>query len=91
MHPSVFAAVLLPVPAIREFQVRQTGDGADIAVVAEGDFDRGTVTAAIADGLCQAGVTSPHVSIRRVEALGRDAMTGKSRRFIPLGRDARTS
>jgi phenylacetate-coenzyme A ligase PaaK-like adenylate-forming protein len=91
VHPSVFAAVLLPVPAIREFQVRQTGDGADIAVVAEGDFDRGTVTAAIADGLCQAGVTSPHVSIRRVEALGRDAMTGKSRRFIPLGRDARTS
>jgi phenylacetate-CoA ligase len=90
VHPSVFAAVLLPVPAIREFQVRQTGRGADIAVVTDGEFDHDAVTAAIADGLRQAGVTSPHAVIRRVEALDRDAMTGKSRRFIPLGREART-
>jgi phenylacetate-CoA ligase len=90
VHPSVFAAVLLPVPAVREFQVRQTVRGADIAVVADGDFDPGAVTAAIAEGLRQAGVTSPHVSTRRVEALDRDAMTGKSRRFIPLGPEART-
>jgi hypothetical protein len=40
--------------------------------------------------LRQAGVTRPHVSARRVEALDRDALTGKSRRFIPLGPEART-
>jgi phenylacetate-CoA ligase len=90
VHPSVFAAVLLPVPAVREFQVRQTVRGADIAVVADGDFNPGAVATAIADALRQAGVTSPHVSTRRVEALDRDAMTGKSRRFIPLGPEART-
>jgi hypothetical protein len=49
------------------------------------------VTAAIEEGLRRTGVTSPHVVIRRVEALDRDAMTGKTRRFIPLGREARTS
>ena len=90
VHPSVFAAVLLPVPAVREFQVRQTVRGADIAVVADGDFNPGAVATAIADALRQAGVTSPHVSTRRVEALDRDAMTGKSRRFIPVGPEART-
>ena len=91
VHPSVFAAVLLPVPAVREFQVRQTGGGADVAVVTDGEFDCGAVTAAIEEGLRRTGVTSPHVVIRRVEALDRDAMTGKTRRFIPLGREARTS
>ena len=35
-------------------------------------------------GLRQAGLTGPAVSIRRVEALDRDPMTGKARRFIPL-------
>jgi phenylacetate-CoA ligase len=89
VHPSVFAAVLLPVPAVREFQVRQTSRGADIAVVADGTFNPGAVTAALEDGLRQASVTSPHVVLRRVEAIDRDARSGMARRFIPLGRQAR--
>jgi hypothetical protein len=32
----------------------------------------------------QAGLPGPQVSIRGVEALDRDAMTGKARRFLPL-------
>jgi hypothetical protein len=34
--------------------------------------------------LRQAGLPGPRVTIRRVGALDRDAMTGKARRFVPL-------
>jgi hypothetical protein len=42
------------------------------------------LTAALEQSLRQAGLSGPQVWIRRVEALDRDAMTGKARRFIPL-------
>jgi phenylacetate-CoA ligase len=84
VHPFVLGAVLLGAPAIREFQVRQTERGADVAAVIDGDFDHAAVTAALEQSLRQAGLPGPQVWIRRVEALDRDAMTGKARRFIPL-------
>ena len=84
VHPFVLGAVLLSTPAIREFQVRQTERGADVAAVIDGDLDQAAVTAALEQGLRQAGLPGPRVWIRRVEALDRDAMTGKARRFIPL-------
>ena len=84
VHPFVLGAVLLSAPAIREFQVRQTERGADVAAVIDGDLDQAAVTAALEQSLRQAGLPGPQVRIRRVEALDRDAMTGKARRFIPL-------
>ena len=84
VHPFVLGSVLLSAPAIREFQVRQTERGADVAAVIDGDFDHAAVTAALEQSLRQVGLSGPRVSIRRVEALDRDAMTGKARRFIPL-------
>ena len=84
VHPFVLGSVLLSAPAIREFQVRQTERGADVAAVINGDFDHAAVTAALEQSLRQAGLTGPRVVIRRVEALDRDAMTGKARRFVPL-------
>ena len=84
MHPFVLGSVLLAAPAIREFQVRQTERGADVAAVIGGDLDHAAMTASLEQGLRQAGLTRPQVSVRRVEALDRDAMTGKARRFIPL-------
>ncbi|MFI5081958.1 MAG: M24 family metallopeptidase, partial [Streptosporangiales bacterium] len=45
VHPFVIGAPLLQVPAVREFQVRQTELGADIAAVIDGDFDHAAVTA----------------------------------------------
>ena len=84
VHPFVLGSVLLSAPAIREFQVRQTERGADVAVVTDGDLDHAALTAALEQGLRRAGLTGPRVVIRRVEALDRDAMTGKARRFIPL-------
>ena len=84
VHPFVIGAALLRAPAVREFQVRQTERGADIAAVIDGDLDQAGLAAAVEQSLRQAGVTRPQVGIRRVGALDRDPMTGKARRFIPL-------
>ncbi len=84
VHPFVLGSVLLSAPAIREFQVRQTERGADVAAVTDGDLDHAALTAALEQSLRQAGLTGPRVVIRRVEALDQDAMTGKARRFVPL-------
>ena len=84
VHPFVIGAPLLHAPAVREFQVRQTEHGADIAAVIDGGFDQPAVAAAIEQSLRQAGLARPQVGFRRVGALDRDAMTSKVRRFVPL-------
>ena len=84
VHPFVLGAVLLRAPAIREFQVRQTERGADVAAVIDGDLDQAAVTAAVRDSLRRAGLANPQVFLRQVEALDRDVMTGKARRFMSL-------
>ena len=76
---------LLRAPAVREFQVRQTERGADLAVVIDGDLDVAALITDVRDSLRQAGLPGPQVTLRRVEALDRDPLTGKARRFIPLG------
>ena len=92
VHPFVLGAVLLSAPAIREFQVRQTERGADVAAVIDGDLDHAAVAAALEQSLRRAGLADPQVWIRRVRTLDRDPMTGKARRFIPLRTgQARTS
>ena len=85
VHPFVIGAVLLRAPAVREFQVRQTERGADVAAVIDGDLDVAAAAAAVRDSLRQAGLPDPQVTVRRVNALDRDPLTGKARRFIPLG------
>jgi phenylacetate-coenzyme A ligase PaaK-like adenylate-forming protein len=86
VHPFVIGTPLLRAPAVREFQVRQTERGADLAVVVDGDLYAAALAAAVRDSLRQAGLPGPLVTLRRVEALDRDPLTGKARRFIPLGR-----
>ena len=90
VHPFVIGAVLARAPAVREFQVRQTDRGADVTAVVGGapDLaapDLAALAAAVQDALCQAGLSGPQVVIHRVDALDRDPLTGKARRFIPLG------
>jgi hypothetical protein len=80
----VIGAPLLHAPAVREFQVRQTELGADIAAVIDGDFDSSALTAEVRRSLRQAGLARPQVGFRRVGALDRDQLTSKARRFIPL-------
>jgi phenylacetate-CoA ligase len=85
VHPFVIGTVLARAPAVREFQVRQTESGADIAAVIDGDLDRPALVTAVEESLRQAGLPSPEVTVRPVQALDRDPLTGKARRFIPLG------
>jgi phenylacetate-coenzyme A ligase PaaK-like adenylate-forming protein len=84
VHPFVLGAPLLHDGAVREYQIRQTERGADIAAVTDGDFDPAAVTAAVERSLRQAGVARPQVGVRLVGALDRDPMTSKIRRFVPL-------
>jgi phenylacetate-CoA ligase len=84
VHPSALATALLKAAAVREYQVRQTPRGADIAVVADTGFDDAALAAAVEQSLRQAGATEPDITIRRVEGIARDPRTGKARRFIPL-------
>jgi phenylacetate-CoA ligase len=84
VRPFALTTALLRAAAVREYQVRQTARGADIAVIADTGFDDAGLAAAVEQCLRQAGVTEPHVTIRRVEAIARDPRTGKARRFIPL-------
>jgi phenylacetate-CoA ligase len=76
---------LLRAPNVREFQVRQTEHGADVLAVIDGDLDLAALAAEAEGGLRQAGLSAPLVAIRPVAALDRDPLTGKLRRFVPLG------
>jgi phenylacetate-coenzyme A ligase PaaK-like adenylate-forming protein len=90
VHPFVIGAVLARAPAVREFQVRQTDRGAEVTAVVDGAPDLAALSAAVQDSLRRAGLPAPQVMIRRVDALDRDPLTGKVRRFIPLGGPGKT-
>jgi phenylacetate-CoA ligase len=85
VHPFVIGAALARAPAVREFQVRQTGRGADVSAVIDGAPDLAALAAEVQDSLRRAGLPAPLVTIRPVAALDRDPVTGKARRFVPLG------
>ncbi len=89
VHPFVLGASLLHAPAVREYQIRQTERGADIAAVIDGDFDPAAVMAAVERSLRGAGLAGPQVGLRQVVKLDRDPMTSKIRRFVPLSAQRR--
>jgi phenylacetate-CoA ligase len=80
VHPLVFRSVLGTQPAIIEYQVHQTPQGAHVLI-------RGQASAQtqveLQRGLEQLGVTPPDVTITTVEEIERQD-TGKIRRFVPL-------
>ena len=82
VHPVVFDTVIIRIPSIVEYQVRQTPSGVDVDVVARGDVDLAELDSAIGDRLRHAGVERPKVTVGVVEALARHPQTGKIRRFV---------
>ena len=84
VHPHAITSVLVKAAAVTEYQVRQTERGAAIAAVADGEFDRAAVTAALQASLRRSGVTDPLVTLSVVDSIARDPTTGKVRRFVPL-------
>ncbi len=90
VHPHVIRSALAGEAMVREYQVRQTGNGIEVACVTGGDLDAAVLAARLEHALRQAGLTGPRVSITLAEAITRDPKTGKVRRFIPLpGQPAR--
>lgn len=88
VSPFALSTALLQAAQVREYQVRQTARGADVAVVADPGLDDGALAAAVERSLRQAGVAGPQVTITRVEAIVRDPYTGKCKKFIPLNGNA---
>ena len=83
VDPLVVRTVMVRTPAALEYQVRQTGRGIDIAVVASEPLDHAALAAALARSLRAAGLPDPQVHVRQVPDIARHPETGKARRFIP--------
>jgi phenylacetate-CoA ligase len=76
--------VMVKVPNVAEYQVRQTDDGIDVAIIAEGALDHGALATSLERMLSSAGVSDLRVHVREVAAIPRLPHSGKTRRFIPL-------
>ena len=85
VHPHVFRSVLSRHAGVVEYQVRQTPDGARIAVRCSAPVNLGALQAQIAQALTGAAIRRPVVDIVAVQRLERDPGPAKLRRFVPLG------
>ncbi|MDQ6773876.1 MAG: hypothetical protein M3024_12955 [Candidatus Dormibacteraeota bacterium] len=83
VYPHVLRSVLTTTAAVREYQVRQTERGIDVACVSVGRVDQPALAAQLARALSRAGVAEPRVDVRLVGEVVRDPKSGKTRRFIP--------
>jgi len=84
VHPHVIRSALAGEAAAREYQVRQTGNGIEVACVTGGDLNAAALADRLEHVLRQAGLPGPRVSITLADSITRDPQTGKVRRFIPL-------
>jgi phenylacetate-coenzyme A ligase PaaK-like adenylate-forming protein len=82
VHPHVIRSALVRTPAVCEYAVRQTRQGVDLSVVAQGDC--GSLDADLQQALRQAGLPDPRVHVRLVDSIPPHPAIGKVRRFTPL-------
>jgi phenylacetate-coenzyme A ligase PaaK-like adenylate-forming protein len=85
VHPLVIRAVLVRMPEVLDYQVRQTAGGVDLDVLADDQVDVGDLRDRVAEALAGAGLPGPVVAVRAVAELSRHPQTGKLARFVPLG------
>jgi phenylacetate-CoA ligase len=83
VHSLLFHSVLDPVPAIVEYQVRQTANGAEVDVIRSGAADLDALARAMEAALAKAGVEQPAVTVREVARIPRP-VSGKLKRFVAL-------
>lgn len=86
VHPLAVRTVLVKAPEVTEYQVRQTRNGVDLAVVTIRELDLVPLASAVRTELAKAGLTDPVVQVQRVDAadIERHPATAKTRRFIPI-------
>jgi phenylacetate-coenzyme A ligase PaaK-like adenylate-forming protein len=82
VHPHVFRSPLSRSRHVLEYQVRQTPDGAEILVRAEGAPDLRPLQRDVAEALVRLGAPG-HVTLVEVPGIARHA-SGKLPRFVPL-------
>jgi len=83
VHPHVFRSVLVREPAVTEYQVHQTADGADVLLCHETPVDSDALAANVVAALANAGLAHARVSIRTVDSIPR-LSSGKIKRFVPM-------
>ncbi|HEY8742409.1 MAG TPA: phenylacetate--CoA ligase family protein, partial [Chloroflexota bacterium] len=66
------------------YQVRQTLRGADVAVVAMGEYDQAAITRQLVDAYARLGLPDAEFTVRTAGTLERVPGSGKLKRFIPL-------
>src|SRR4051794_33347848 len=86
VHPLAIRTVMVKSPPVREYEVRQTESGAEVAVVLDRDLDQPPLAAALEESLRKPGVPGPRVTVHVVDHIPRHAQTGKAKRFISLPR-----
>jgi phenylacetate-CoA ligase len=79
-------SALATTSSLREYQIRQTPDGLEAAVVAPEHLDPHPLVHQLESTLRAFGIPDPQVSIRRVKSISRHPETGKVQRFIPVAR-----
>ncbi len=84
VHPHVFRSALARQASVIEYQVRQTQQGARIAVRCGARTDVEALTRELEDALANLGLERPAVEVRTVDRLERDPGLGKLKRFVPL-------
>jgi phenylacetate-coenzyme A ligase PaaK-like adenylate-forming protein len=77
-------SALAATPPLREYQIRQTADGLEAAIVAPEDLDPRPLADQLKATLRGFGIADPQISIRRVTSISRNPDTGKVQRFIPV-------
>ncbi len=82
IDPLVIRTVMVKTPSVIEYQIRQTKDGIDAAVVADGALDHAALASSLRQSLRAAGLREPHVHVHEVAGIARHPQTGKTRRFI---------
>ena len=82
--PVAFGRPLASDARVAEYQVRQTAGGAEIDVVADPAVDCEALADRIRASLRELGLPDPVVRVSRVDALERNPVTGKLKRFVPL-------
>jgi phenylacetate-CoA ligase len=84
VHPHVFRSVLALHAGVIEYQVRQTQDGARIALRCGAPVDLEAIRGQTARALAGLGLTRPTVEVQAVDRLMRHPATAKLTRFIPI-------
>ena len=88
VHPHVFRSALGHQAGVAEYQVRQTENGARIAVRCAAPADLKALSQEITGALTRLGLASPVIEIEAVNRLHRDPGPAKLKRFVPLSAEA---